>query len=76
MKLVKIILVSFLLTACQTAQNPIHEKHAPNCRPEVAKQFLRWNKAKGKELKGLTIRRQKEMNLFLEGCHYDKKDIQ
>lgn len=34
-------------------------------RGEVALQFLRWNKAGGKELLGLTRRRQAEMELFL-----------
>jgi lysozyme len=32
---------------------------------EASKEFLKWNKAGGIELKGLTIRRQEEMNLFL-----------
>lgn len=32
----------------------------------AAVQFLRWNKQKGKELKGLTKRRQAEQSLFLE----------
>lgn len=32
---------------------------------QVADQFLRWNKANGKEVKGLTIRRQLERKLFL-----------
>jgi len=35
-------------------------------KEEVAKQFLRWNKAGGKEIKGLTNRRQAEFNLFLK----------
>lgn len=35
-------------------------------KEEVAKQFLRWNKAGGKEIKGLTNRRQAEYNLFLK----------
>lgn len=35
-------------------------------KEEVAKQFLRWNKAGGKEVKGLTNRRQAEFNLFLK----------
>jgi lysozyme len=34
-------------------------------REEVAKQFLRWNKDNGKEVKGLTNRRTAEMNMFL-----------
>lgn len=38
------------------------------CYPVAAKQFLVWNKSKGKELKGLTARRQKEMQLFMRGC--------
>lgn len=33
---------------------------------EVATEFLRWNKAKGKVLKGLTLRRIAEKNLFLK----------
>lgn len=32
---------------------------------QVADQFLRWNKAGGKEVRGLTIRRQLERKLFL-----------
>ena len=35
-------------------------------KEEVAKQILRWNKAGGKEIKGLTNRRQAESNLFLK----------
>ncbi len=35
-------------------------------KEEVAKQILRWNKAGGKEVKGLTNRRQAESNLFLK----------
>jgi hypothetical protein len=39
------------------------------CYPQAAKQFMRWNKSKGKVLNGLTTRRQEEVNLFLTGCH-------
>ena len=35
----------------------------PN-NPEIKNQFLRWNKAKGKELSGLTRRRLAESNLY------------
>ena len=35
-------------------------------KEEVAKQFLRWNKAGGKEIKGLTNRRKAESNLYLK----------
>jgi len=35
-------------------------------RVAVADQFLRWNKAAGKELSGLTRRRQAERSLFLQ----------
>jgi lysozyme len=35
-------------------------------KDEVAKQILRWNKAGGKEVKGLTNRRQAESNLFIK----------
>jgi lysozyme len=38
---------------------------AGNDKAEVAKQFLRWNKAAGKELAGLTRRRNAEAELFL-----------
>jgi lysozyme len=31
----------------------------------AAKEFLKWNKAAGKEMPGLTRRRQAEMNMFL-----------
>ncbi len=34
-------------------------------RLQVAEQFARWNKAAGKELKGLTRRREAEKQLFL-----------
>lgn len=34
-------------------------------KSDVAKEFLRWNKAGGKELAGLTKRRKAEMELFL-----------
>lgn len=35
-------------------------------KADVADQFLRWNKAGGKELPGLTRRRQAEKSLFLQ----------
>jgi lysozyme len=38
---------------------------AGNPKSEVAAQFLRWNKAGGKELAGLTRRRSAELELFL-----------
>lgn len=38
---------------------------AGNNKADVAKQFLRWNKAAGKELAGLTRRRNAEAELFL-----------
>lgn len=34
-------------------------------KEQVSKEFLKWNKAGGQVLKGLTIRRQAEANLFL-----------
>lgn len=34
-------------------------------KERIAKEFPRWNKVKGKESKGLTRRREEEMNLFL-----------
>lgn len=34
---------------------------------EIERQFLRWNKANGKVLEGLTKRRQAEANLYIHG---------
>lgn len=34
-------------------------------KEQVAREFIKWNKAGGQVLKGLTIRRQAEANLFL-----------
>lgn len=39
--------------------------NAGSPKEDVAKQFLKWNKAGGQVLKGLTIRRQAEADLFL-----------
>mgnify|MGYP006270490821 CR=1 FL=1 len=41
-------------------------------RSAVADQFMRWNKAGGKELPGLTRRRQAEKNLFLTPIESDQ----
>lgn len=38
------------------------------CYKEAAQEILKWDKVKGKEMKGLKIRRQKENALFLDGC--------
>ena len=38
---------------------------ADDSKAEIAKQFLRWNKANGKPLAGLTRRRNAEAELFL-----------
>jgi hypothetical protein len=40
----------------------------PHCYNDAAKEMLRWNKVNGKELKGLTRRRQEEMKFFLKDC--------
>lgn len=40
----------------------------------VADQFLRWNKAGGKELSGLTRRRQAERSLFLQPMNNELPD--
>jgi lysozyme len=34
--------------------------------PEIRTQFMRWNKASGKPLKGLTLRRESEANLYFK----------
>ena len=39
-------------------------KASPNDFNAIEKQFMRWNHADGKVLKGLTIRRQKEVDLY------------
>lgn len=67
-----VLFASLFLFGCATQSPPIKPVQeqtiiAP-CYPATAKQFLRWNKANGKELRGLTKRRQEEMNLFLTGC--------
>ncbi len=36
----------------------------PNDREGIAREWLRWNKSGGKELRGLTIRRQMELDLY------------
>lgn len=43
-------------------------------RGAVADQFLRWNKAGGKELAGLTRRRQAERSLFLQPAVESKSE--
>jgi hypothetical protein len=42
-------------------------------RTTVGDQFLRWNKAGGKELAGLTRRRQAERALFLQPVEEDSE---
>jgi GH24 family phage-related lysozyme (muramidase) len=37
-------------------------------RAGAADEFLRWNKAKGQVLRGLTIRRAEERGMYLTGC--------
>ena len=44
-------------------------------REAVADQFLRWNKAGGKELPGLTRRRQAERSLFLHPAQDPNADL-
>lgn len=44
-------------------------------RTAVADQFLRWNKAGGKELPGLTRRRQAERSLFLQPVVESKEQL-
>ena len=43
----------------------VKELNAGASKAEVAVQFMRWNKANGRELAGLTRRRKAEKNLFL-----------
>ena len=48
-----------------------------NNLPEIEKEFMKWNKAGGKELKGLTRRRKAEFEMYKEGIlsQYSKKEI-
>jgi hypothetical protein len=70
-----ILLLSLLVFGCASQQlnapaaqdNEVIVK--PHCYHEAAKEFLRWDKSNGKELLGLSRRRQEEMNLFLKDCH-------
>lgn len=39
---------------------------------EASFEFMKWNKVAGKELKGLTLRRMCERNLFLKGISNDQ----
>lgn len=41
--------------------------NAGQCQ-QAGAEFMRWNKAKGKVLRGLTLRRQREASRWLEGC--------
>jgi len=71
-KLFVFICTLFLFGCATHGDAPVIQQTAPiktHCYPEAAKQFLRWNKSNGKELKGLTRRRNDEMNLFLKDCH-------
>lgn len=65
-KLLCVFLLSMLLGACVPETVPAAKK---NCYPEAAKEFLRWNKAGGREAPGLIRRRQEERNMFMEGCN-------
>lgn len=68
-----IFLLSLFLFGCAAQGDPVKSTETKpvkvHCYPEAAKQFLRWNKSKGKVLNGLTKRRQEEMELFLRGCN-------
>jgi hypothetical protein len=69
-----ILFFSLLIFGCASQQvnsEPSKDNIAlvrPHCYQDAAGEFLRWNKANGKTLNGLTKRRQDEMNLFLTGC--------
>jgi hypothetical protein len=66
-----LLLIVPLLTGCAThgrEVHPINNAAKPMCNKAISAQFLRWNKANGKELKGLTKRRLDEMKLFMKGC--------
>ncbi len=49
--------------------------NAGSDRSAVADQFLRWNKAGGQELPGLTRRRQAERSLFLQPAVQSSSDM-
>jgi GH24 family phage-related lysozyme (muramidase) len=66
-----IFLLSFSLIGCVSQLGPEKQTQTPiikPCYPLAAKQFLRWNHAGGRVMKGLTERRRREMALFNKGC--------
>jgi len=62
-------LVSFAYNcgAANLAQSTLLKKLNKSDFTGAANEFCRWNKAGGKVLKGLTLRREAEKNLFLDG---------
>lgn len=68
MKLLNLLLIALLLSGCVHAQQPVIKPAKSPCYRATAEQFARWNKVNGKVVKGLTNRRQKEMQLFLTDC--------
>jgi hypothetical protein len=65
-----LLLSVLLLAGCASRSEvpPANNSLRPLCNKAIAQQFLRWNKANGKALKGLTQRRMDEMKLFMKGC--------
>lgn len=69
MNKILILCISLLLFACATApvtRIPLKNNTNSYCYPKTSKEFLRWNKSNGKELAGLTKRREEEYELFLK----------
>ena len=63
----------FVFVSCATYPENKNKNKNPTikemqCYKEAAKEILKWDKVKGKEMKGLKIRREKENELFLDGC--------
>lgn len=52
--------------AAFTSSTLVKKLRTGHLREEVAEEFLRWNKAGGKEVEGLTRRRKAERELFLK----------
>jgi hypothetical protein len=66
-----VFLFVIFITGCASTTNLSYNKAAPaptKCYSKAAEQILRWDKVKGKAVKGLSLRRQKEYKLFMSGC--------
>jgi GH24 family phage-related lysozyme (muramidase) len=66
-----VFLFVIFIAGCSSTSNLSYNKAAAaraKCYSKAAEQILRWDKVKGKSVKGLSLRRQKEYKLFMSGC--------